>query len=101
MGPCIYCGAPWPYPEPIEHATNCPSITGLFPVLDSDLGHKVECECGRVNRWPGGFGCVACGHQFAIGEFYVHRSISDNLSAIVCLSCEATGRPLNMDRGSV
>jgi len=96
MNPCIYCGAPWPtIHHEIDHKTDCPSVTGLFPVLDRDLGQKVPCPCGRVGRWPGGFGCTACGHQFVLGEVYVLREIGPEFNAVVCLSCEATNRPLS------
>lgn len=100
MNPCIYCGTEWPYPNEIVHAADCPSITGLYPVLDRDLGQKVECvECGHVNRWPPGFCCTGCGAEFQVGDFYCHRpmpgaevpglSVSEFV-AIVCMSCAAS-----------
>jgi hypothetical protein len=66
---CVYCAADCYEDEP-QHKSDCPSITGLFPIRENDLGPK----CGNCGYQPG-MCCGKCHTPFAIGDFYVNREM--------------------------
>ncbi len=84
MNPCVYCGAPWPDPIlDLEHKSDCPSITNLYPVRKQDVD-------------PHGFCCTSCGEEFKIGDFYIGMPWEDASGhtddvnvEVTCLSCAA------------
>lgn len=88
---CVYCGTDcWPEPENRQHAADCPTTTGIYPVRDQD-------------RLPDGSlgACTACGAPFVVGDFYAHISdetgavvnnpAEDSTSWVACLPCGVTG----------
>jgi hypothetical protein len=82
VAPCVFCSRF--VMQGAEHADDCPSNTGLYPVLQQDLE-------------PHGFGCTACGHQFELGEFYTHRPTGESgdgtpVVSVVCMDCAAFNR---------
>ncbi len=84
MNPCVYCGAPWPDSIlDIEHKTDCPSNTNVFPVRAQDVV-------------PHGFCCLRYGVPFEVVDVYItipHEDkdghTDDMLVEVVCLSCDA------------
>lgn len=89
---CIYCGADCEASS-VEHAEDCPQATGLYPVIDQDLGPRCS-KCG----YEEGMCCSACGHSFQRGEFYVLRDmatgevttpVANSVSEPYCVGCGA------------
>lgn len=92
---CIYCEADCYEDEP-EHAADCPSTTGVYPVRLEDLGPPCP-HCGEPTL---GFGCVDCGAQLQPGDHYMHRILTEgdsslpdmegaSLSEVICVGCAA------------
>lgn len=100
---CIYCKADCYVDEP-EHTADCPQSTGLFPILDQDLGPKCS-ACGHQD----GVCCGQCERPFALGDCYVLRDLQTNavgfntaepkgldeapICEYLCLSCAALAVP--------
>jgi hypothetical protein len=90
---CVFCGADCNLPEP-DHADDCPSVTGLYPVIERDL----MCPgCGETYE---GMLCSECEEPFKIGDHYTHRQIGEGnpipdgppcpIYEPICLGCAAT-----------
>jgi hypothetical protein len=93
---CVFCGADCHADEP-DHAAECPSTTGVFPVREEDFGPKCV-HCGK-----GAFGpmhCMDCGSELGLGDHYMHREIDPgdpllggaagaSISEIICVGCAA------------
>jgi hypothetical protein len=63
---CVYCAADCYEDEP-EHTSDCPSVTGLYPVRAADLGSPCV-HCGQPSL---GMQCWICHEPFEVGDFYV------------------------------
>lgn len=78
---CVYCMADCSEGDP-EHAADCPSTTGLFPVTGADLGIR-----GPDDPYAHGMTCMDCGAEFKVGDFYAQRQVESHLFEIVCVGC--------------
>ena len=67
---CIYCAADC-YEEDPEHADDCPSTTGVFPVTKRMLV-SISAE-GELEH--SGMRCMDCEDSFAAGDHYTHRHV--------------------------
>lgn len=86
---CVYCQADcWPEPENRQHAGDCPTQTGVYPILEQDR-----------NPW-GNFGdCGGCHTPFTLGDLYVLADVrTETITGpapehgyVRCLGCGATG----------
>lgn len=81
---CIYCKADcWPELENQQHADDCPSVTGLYPVDQEMLDLGVRC----------GYGDADCGHVFKRGEFYMETEVEhhgpNKYVTVACIGCAA------------
>lgn len=96
--PCVYCNQDVMPPISADHADDCPSNTGIFPVLERDV--KCKCPCGQVSH-EGGLMCGICQAELKVGDSYAHQAISPGdphlgriagaaVGLIVCLFCAAT-----------
>lgn len=99
---CAYCGADREEAES-EHAADCPSNTGIYPVTEKDL----LCCCGRPLPEDQRMVCPDCGVRFEVGDSYTHRWDDDTplgtppvpaevcadapTGAVICLGCAAIG----------
>lgn len=87
---CVYCEADCWADEP-EHAEDCPAVTGVWPVRESDLD---SCpHCGEATRE---MFCMDCGSPLVAGDHYALRDIETGEMAVrpewgevVCLGCAA------------
>jgi hypothetical protein len=93
---CIYCDADCEQSSP-EHADDCSSVTGLYPVIEQDMTPRCP-KCG----YTAGMSCSQCGHDFSLGEFYVLRDLTtgevtlpteNSVSEPVCVGCGALAAP--------
>jgi predicted RNA-binding Zn-ribbon protein involved in translation (DUF1610 family) len=91
---CIYCGVDC-YPDgevdvwathEVEHADDCPSTTGVFPVREEDAGPPCP-HCGE--RIDGEMLCSDCDQPLRVGDHYTHRALGDNGGLVICLGCSA------------
>ncbi len=94
FGACIYCGASGCESDTAEHATDCPSSTGVFPVDENTLGPR----CPHCSEMTNSMQCADCGTDLAMGESYMLREIEPadpglpgvegaSVSMVVCLGC--------------
>lgn len=82
----------------VEHAIDCPSNTGVYPVTEQDFGPKCH-HCGK-----GAFAgpvCMDCKQPLELGDHYMHREIvaADPDAAhpwagapvyeVICVGCKA------------
>lgn len=88
---CVYCQADcWPEPENQQHMPDCPTSTGLYPVLPQD-----------INPWGDYGGCTACHTPFQLGDRYVlanpdTEQVDGSTSGFVlCVGCGATAAPIH------
>jgi hypothetical protein len=94
---CIYCKADCYADEP-EHAEDCPSSTGVYPLTENDL--KPLCpHCGESMR--GLPRCGDCGEKMKLGDHYMHRELDpgdpddpDPIAGastymVICVGCAA------------
>ena len=78
---CVYCGAPGCADDTAEHALDCPSCTGIFPVEHDMLGYGARCG--------------SCGHEFDQSENYMLRELAHDTDdhplvwEVVCVGCAA------------
>lgn len=99
---CVFCGADCK-PNGIdedpnaEHAADCPTSTGVYPIREQDFGPKC-CHCGK-----GAFAgpvCMDCKEPLEMGDFYMHREIEAGDSIlpgvagaavyeVICIGCKA------------
>jgi hypothetical protein len=89
---CVFCDADCHEDDP-EHADDCPSITGIFPVRLHK--HCDSCTCNGTIR------CMDCGAELKVGDFYMHREIEGTdfmavspfagaaVSEVICMGCKA------------
>lgn len=87
---CVYCKADcWPEPENQQHQPDCASITGLYPVMPTDL-----------NPWGGYGDCSACHTPFALGDLYVIANMDTETvdgsrsGYVVCVGCGSVAAPI-------
>lgn len=80
---CIHCSVDCEEYEP-EHGPECPQTTGLWPVTEQELGMR-----GPNDPYAHGMRCMDCGDEFALGDFYAHRRIEDDVFEVVCVGCAA------------
>jgi hypothetical protein len=91
---CIYCEADCDEEDP-EHAVDCPSTTGVFPVTKRmlvSINDEGELEHSGMN-------CMDCEDSFAAGDHYTHRHVGRGALApgmaeadvyeVICLGCAA------------
>lgn len=84
---CVYCAATGCEDGTAEHARNCPSVTGVYPVDEDDLRMEM---C-----------CMRCGDEFQEGDSYALLTGEErhldmvppgvekaNVYLTVCLSCK-------------
>ncbi len=91
---CVFCEADC-YEEDPEHADDCPSTTGVFPVAKRDLV-SINAE-GELEH--SGMRCMDCEDSFAAGDHYAHRHVGRGALApgmaeadvyeVICLGCAA------------
>jgi hypothetical protein len=90
----VFCDADCDVDEP-EHADDCPSTTGVFPVREQDLD-----RCGNCGHPRHGFCCVDCGAELRVGDHYMHRQVEDAdpllpglegvaVYEVICIGCAA------------
>lgn len=65
----------------VEHADDCPMVTGLFPVTMAELGMR-----GPNDPYAHGMICMDCHAPFALGDVYARRDV-DGVFEIVCVGC--------------
>lgn len=83
---CVYCDADCEVDEP-EHATDCPSETGLYPVEQRDVPAGACEKCGHYNQV--GMLCAECNCELKVGEFYALQSTDDDdIRVVVCVGCQ-------------
>lgn len=93
---CAFCGvdcyADPPeaqiYADDVEHAPDCPSVTGLFPVREDDVYQPgPPCDnCGHRNYI--GMNCAECNAEINVGDHYMlQKTEHDNVFVIVCPGC--------------
>lgn len=71
---CVYCKAPGCEDGTAEHAPDCPSVTGVFPVTLQEM-------------WPAGPAvCEGCGTVLWPGDKYSHIALRD-APAVFQLAC--------------
>jgi predicted RNA-binding Zn-ribbon protein involved in translation (DUF1610 family) len=93
---CIYCDADCYADEP-EHADDCPSGTGVYPVTEQLL--KPICpHCGEsLYGLPR---CMDCGEPFKLGDRYMYRVVEAGdpllpgiegaeVREVICIGCAA------------
>lgn len=89
---CIFCDADCDFGELVEHAPECPSSTGIYPVRVHK--HCETCSC------DGAIQCMDCGAELVVGDFYMHRTIVDadpllpgaagaSVREVICIGCKA------------
>lgn len=83
---CVFCGAPGCATGTAEHAEDCPSETGLYPVTERDL-RPICPHCGKSMDGPPG--CCQCHTVLNIGDYYVHREIHEGVYEVLCVGCAA------------
>lgn len=93
---CVYCRADCYEDEP-EHADDCPSSTGVYPVDGHFL--KPFCpHCGESMHGPPR--CMDCDEVIPVGSHYVHRELDPGdpllpgmagaaVYTLLCLGCAA------------
>jgi hypothetical protein len=84
---CIYCGVACDQDE-VTHEQDCPSVTGIYPIREEDLGHA----CVHCHEMTPGMTCPKCDTPFKVGDFYCHQTLEDapdDVKIIVCLTCAA------------
>lgn len=80
---CVYCRADCWVDEP-EHALDCPSSTGVYPVRAEDVKY---CDGAML--------CGQCSAELAVGDTYHHSLLSDEdesgppVYLVVCAGCAA------------
>lgn len=85
---CYYCKADcWPEPDNQRHASDCPTVTGLYPVTEQDEDPWIKGTYGA---------CCACLRPFALGDRYVLIDVDTNRPAtsptrseVTCVGCAA------------
>ena len=88
------CGADCYADEP-EHTDECPSVTGVYPVTEQDLGIR-----GPNDPYAHGMRCMDCEADFKVGDHYTHREVEASnpllpgiegaaVYEVVCLGCAA------------
>ena len=89
---CVYCEADC-YEDETQHAEDCPTNTGVFPVRRQDLAPHCP-ECG----WNAGMLCMDCEQPLEIGDFYMHREVvagdGESMATapvyeVICVGCMA------------
>jgi hypothetical protein len=78
---CVWCNADCEETDP-EHDERCPQTTGLYLVTPGDLGVR-----GPDDPYAHGMCCMDCGHEFAAGDTYAKRPVSEDVLEIVCVGC--------------
>jgi hypothetical protein len=93
---CVFCNADC-YEDDAEHAADCPSVTGVFPVREQDFGPTcVHCGKGAF----GGMRCSDCGAALRLGDHYMHREVEPgdpsvpgiagaSVQMVICVGCAA------------
>lgn len=95
---CVYCEADCKVDEP-EHAADCPSSTGVFPVREQDFGPKCA-HCGE-RAFGASMRCGDCGAELKVGDFYMHRELDPGdpldpgmggaaIYEVICVGCAAS-----------
>lgn len=80
---CIYCGSDCEEGE-TDHAPDCPSNTGLYPVSAQDLGMR-----GPRDPYAHGLCCAECGSELRVGDYRTHqRTERDDVFVTVCVGCQ-------------
>lgn len=100
---CVYCRADFK-PDDVEipgfqpeHASDCPFVTGVYPVLERDLGPKCV-HCGRGAF--GGMQCMDCDQPLELGDHYMYRTVDEGdpslppmegapVYEVICVGCAA------------
>lgn len=86
---CVFCKADCWVDKP-EHAVDCPSSTGVWPVRYEAMHPPCE-HCGK--RPDPSIRCSECECVLGLGDFYTHRQLADiaGLPAYepICLGCAA------------
>lgn len=88
---CVHCKADCWVDDP-EHAADCPSVTGLWPVREQELQ-----PCRKCGTPAHGMCCMDCGAELKLGDFYVLRdadtggiaSERPHVGEVVCVGCGA------------
>ena len=91
---CVYCQADCWVDEP-EHAADCPSNTGIWPVRERD---GALCpHCGKDTLLP--IHCIDCGAELNVGDHYAMRDSetgeqvvkpdAGGIGEVICLGCAA------------
>jgi hypothetical protein len=94
---CVYCKADCYADEP-EHAEDCPSTTGVYPVREGDFGPKCI-HCGKGAHGP--MCCAECEAELGLGDHYMHREVDPGdpddpnpftgapTYEVICMGCAA------------
>lgn len=77
---CVYCDADTYIEDSnvVDHAEDCPSSTGVFPVRDEDLGEKCPC-CGYQH----GLMCGRCETPLAVDDRYMLVEVAEGITGLV------------------
>jgi hypothetical protein len=74
-GLCVYCGVDCTATLALDHDIDCPTNTGLYPILD----YQIDTVC-----------CAdGCDVVFAAGDFYVEHPLAVDIVEMWCLDCAA------------
>jgi hypothetical protein len=83
---CYYCKADcWPEPENQQHGSDCPMVTGLWPITEQD-----------EDPWTKGFysRCCTCSEPFNLGDTYVLVDVETDKASrlpdcgeVTCVGC--------------
>lgn len=73
----MFCGAKGCEDSTVQHASDCPNETGVFPVTLKDM-------------WPSGpIRCCRCKDVFWPGDRYMHLPVDElpDIYEVVCVGC--------------
>lgn len=73
------------YDPDVEHMSDCPSVTGLYPVTAAVLGLVTCPACSH--EFGHGMVCMDCGDEFHVGDLFAHRQSAPDICEVVCLGC--------------
>jgi hypothetical protein len=83
---CVHCDADCQGVDEIRHATWCPQITGVYPVVVEDRCRYCHQAFAEPRIDP--YACCECDAPFERGDSYMHMPTDqDDVFLVVCIGC--------------